>query len=139
VHACTEEVHEEVVAVVRCQAIVRLEELGFLSPDICGLEAGLLVEGMVDAGLPKEFPDGGVVQGHRGELCIRRRGVANVIAVSGEQEVVAIKHLTKCGCGGIVCVARVLIVVLPKEVHVIGRCVAWPGVGFSVVCHHIED
>ena len=95
------------------------------------------MEGMVGAGLPKGLPDQGVVQWCYGELCLWRCSVANVIAIDSEREVVVLKHLTECGfCRIIVCIAKVLFVVLPEEVHVIGGCYAWPCVGFPVLYFH---
>ena len=52
-HACTEEMQEEVVTIVEGQDFAEFEETGFYDEDIGCFEAGLSVEGMVSAGLPK--------------------------------------------------------------------------------------
>ena len=61
-HRCTEEMQEKAVVIVESQDIARLKEPRFYKKEIGCFEAGMLVEGMVCAGVPKEILDQGVRQ-----------------------------------------------------------------------------
>ena len=47
---------------MECRDTSRFEEPGFYDKDMCGFEAGLLVEGMVGAGSPEGLLDQGMGQ-----------------------------------------------------------------------------
>ena len=83
-HALTEDMQEEPIAIMEGQDIARFEKPGFYDEDIGCFEAGLLVEGMVRAGSPEGFPDQGVGQAWCSALCMWRCGVANGIAIDSE-------------------------------------------------------
>ena len=62
---------------------------------------------------------------------------ANVIAGCGEREVFSVEGLTKGGGRGIIVrVAELFHVLLPEELHVVGRCDARVGVG--LLCYRCQ-